>query len=997
MNRVVSAFLVAVGISLLVVGTAGAQQGTGELRGNVVDAQNAVLPGVAVVATNEASGQFREIVSGADGSFFMSALTPGTYEVTGQLAGFKKYQRKGVRVEVGKTVSIDVQLEVGGIEQAVTVTAESPVVDTTSKQLGGIVKGEELNDMPSLNRNFTSYLSLLPGITATLSTDSFGADSIRVNGQATQNANYMLDGAGNNDNFNNGNGGAQARTPVEAVQEFQLLTSQFDAEFGSTSGGVVNAVSKQGTNQLHGVAFFFNQNQSMTSLDYFARQQNLSKPEAQQKQWGGNLGGPIIKNKLHFFVNLERIDQNRARTININARPELNFTDFTHDNVWNWMARVDHQINANNTWAVRWLRESSPQTNQYTSTTITRVNAEQENDVDWTMVGTLNSVLANTRVNTLKFSYTHEDVFFGNPGYFDNGDQAALAPQLVHQTFTDGPSTRANRRMDPAYQIDETFAWFLPNKQGDHDLKFGASWYYLPLHQFNAGTLNGSFAFSASDRDFNASDPRTYPDRLQVRVPGVSDFYVKGKEIGVFAQDKWKINRRLTASLGMRYDVEMVPIDQTGNYLFSDASQYPIDKNNVSPRVGATWTVDEAGTAVVRGGWGLYFQKTAYSNFSDIVSAGAFTDSALVNFCGPANAPICPSATSVDPGPSAGRLPTSPFLVNGPVVNRALLNAMFPAGTTQPNAGTVNFDNPDRHLPFSRQASFGFEKSLAGNIAVSADYIHSEYRDLYMRQDLNPGLRDTTARTSTLRRFDSRFPAAVLELVNLGYANYNALQASIHKRFSNHYQFRVSYTRSRADGIVGAAGATDTINTQTIDPVTRAVSLNLDQRFQLSDQDRPHILSLDGSVEVPHTRGLQLSGVWQYQSGIPFTITDSTTDPNRNGNFTDDPLPAGTYSGLASNPNSITVENKGGLNGARGPDYSLINLRAGYRIRLPGNRALQAHVDLFNVTNRPNYNNPITPNGTTADRRDAATFLVLRSIRGGGPTRTAQFNLRYQF
>jgi hypothetical protein len=995
MQRVLLKAAAVVVASLVAAGYGYGQQGTGELRGRVVDAQGAVLPGVSIVATNEASGQFREIVSGQDGSFFMSALTPGTYELSGELTGFKKYQRKGVRVEVGKTISIDVQLEVGGIEQEVTVTAESPIVDTTSKQLGGSVKTEELNEMPSLNRNFTSYLSLLPGITATLSTDSFGADSIRVNGQATQNANYMLDGAGNNDNFNNGNGGAQARTPVEAVQEFQLLTAQFDAEFGSTSGGVVNAVSKQGTNQFHGVAFFFNQNQSMTALDYFARQQNLSKPEAQQKQWGGNLGGPLVRNKLHFFANLERIDQNRARTININARPELNFTDFTHDNVWNWMVRVDHQISADNTWAVRWLRESSPQTNQYTQTTITRANAEEENDVDWTIVGTLNSVLANTKVNTIKVSYTHEDVFFGNPGYFETGDQAGLAPQLVHQNFTDGPSTRANRRMDPAYQIDETFAWFLPNKKGDHDLKFGASWYYLPLHVFNAGTLNGSFTFSASDQDFNAAAPRTYPDRLQVRVPGVSDFYVKGKEYGFFAQDKWKMNSRLTTSLGLRYDLEVVPLDQTGNYLFSDPSEYPVDKNNFSPRVGATLVLDEAGTAVVRGGWGLYFQKTAYSNFTDIVSAGAFTDSALVNLCGPPTAPICPSATSVDPGPSAGQLPTSPFLVNGPIVNRALLNSMFPTGTRLPNAGTVNFDNPDRHLPFSRQSSIGFEKSLRGNIAVSADYIHAEYRDLSMREDLNPGLRDSTARTATLRRFDSRFPAAVLKLVNLGYADYNALQTSIHKRFSNRYQFRVSYTLSRADGIVGAAGATDTINTQTIDPVTRAVALNLDQRFALSDQDRPHIISMDGSYEVPRTKGLVVSGVWQYNSGTPFTINDSTTDPNRNGNFTDDPLPAGTYSG--SGPNSITVENEGGINGARGPNYILFNMRAGYRFRLRGNRSLQAHVDVFNVTNRANFNSPITPNGSTADRRDAATFLVLRSIRGGGPTRTAQFNVRYSF
>src|SRR5437763_8424597 len=195
MHRVVPIAAVAVLVSLLAAGSAHAQQGTGELRGRVVDAQNAVLPGVNVVAKNEATGMFREIVAGPGGSFFMRALTPGSYEVNAELSGFKKYQRKGVRVEVGKTQSVDVQLEIGGIEQEVTVTAESPLVDTTTKQLGGSVQAQELQDVPSLNRNFTSYLSLLPGVTATISTDSFGADSIRVNGQATQNANYMLDGA----------------------------------------------------------------------------------------------------------------------------------------------------------------------------------------------------------------------------------------------------------------------------------------------------------------------------------------------------------------------------------------------------------------------------------------------------------------------------------------------------------------------------------------------------------------------------------------------------------------------------------------------------------------------------------------------------------------------------------------------------------------------------------------------------------------------------------
>src|SRR6266542_427750 len=219
MNRLTS-IAAAFVVGLLIAIPARAQQGTGELRGRVLDAQNAVLPGVTVVAKNEASGQFREAVSGADGSFFMSALTPGSYELTAQLSGFKRYQRGAVRVEVGKTQSIDIELQVGGIEQEITVTAESPLVDTTSKQIGGTVTSQELNDIPSINRNFTTYLGTLPGVTAFISTDSFGADSIRINGQGTQNVNYTLDGAGNNDTFNGGNGGAQARTPVEAIQEF---------------------------------------------------------------------------------------------------------------------------------------------------------------------------------------------------------------------------------------------------------------------------------------------------------------------------------------------------------------------------------------------------------------------------------------------------------------------------------------------------------------------------------------------------------------------------------------------------------------------------------------------------------------------------------------------------------------------------------------------------------------------------------------------------------
>jgi hypothetical protein len=966
---------------LLLVSPALAQQGTGELRGRILDEQGAVLPGVAVVAKNEATGQFRESVSGTDGSFFLSAMTPGLYEVSAELSGFKKYQRAGVRVEVGKTFAIDIPLQVGGIEEQVTVTAESPLLDTTSKQIGGTVTSQELNDIPSINRNFTTYLGTLPGVTAFISTDSFGADSIRINGQGTQNVNYTLDGAGNNDTFNGGNGGAQARTPVEAVQEFQLLTSQFDAEFGASSGGVVNAVSKSGTNVLHGTAFYFAANDALTARDYFAEKQNLDKPETRQRQFGGNIGGPIIKDKLHYFFNLERIDQNRGITINIPARPDLNFTTFTHDNVWNWMGRIDHQINANNTWAVRWLRETSPQTNQFPGVTNwTKTRAEEEQDTDWTMVGTLNSVIKNTKVNTLKISYTHEDVFFGNPGYFEKGDQVSLAPSLAYQTHTDGYSTRANQRQDPAYQVDETFAWFLPGKMGDHDLKFGANYVYTPLHIFDASTQNGQFGFSSTDQDFNAADPRTYPDRLTIRVPSPSDFIVNGSWYGAFAQDKWRPNTRLTLSVGLRWDMERLPIAENDNPKFSDPGDYPLDGNDFQGRLGATWALDSQSRSVIRGGWGLFYQKTPFAFVTNVVSAGVYSDSFTVNF--PAN--------NIDPGPSGGRLPTDPMLVNGPVVNRTLLNQQYPPGTRQKNTGNVNFDNPDRHTPYTRQASIGYERQLSGSMAVSADYIRNDLRDLYLRQNLNPGLRDTTARTATIRRVDPNFVSNVLEITNLGWANSDNLQFSLVKRQSRGYQYRVAYTLSRTFGNTASPGNIETITTQVLD------QLNLEQGEARTSQDRPHVLSINGSTEVPKTKGLVLSGGFAYQSGTPFTLTDSTTDPDRNGEF-QEPLPAGTYSGNSSNPDAITVENKGGFRGARGPDQMLLNLRAGYRFRLPGGRAIQAHVDVFNVTNRANFNNPTSTTGnvTSADRRDAATFLILRSVVN--PTRTAQFNLKYSF
>ena len=226
MNVLKSIVAIAMGVCLAVPVAVSAQQGTADIRGRVIDQQGAVLPGVNVVVRHQESGLFREAVTGADGLFMMSAMTPGVYEVSAELSGFKKYAQRDIVLPVGGTARVELKLEVGGLTESVTVTGESPLVDTTSNEIGGRISAQEFVDTPSFNRNFAGYLGMLPGVVATISATTFGADSVSVAGQDVRNVNYTMDGSNNNDTFNGGNGGAQARVPVEAVQEFQFLTSQ---------------------------------------------------------------------------------------------------------------------------------------------------------------------------------------------------------------------------------------------------------------------------------------------------------------------------------------------------------------------------------------------------------------------------------------------------------------------------------------------------------------------------------------------------------------------------------------------------------------------------------------------------------------------------------------------------------------------------------------------------------------------------------------------------
>ena len=928
------------------------------------------------------TGVYRQSVSNADGSYFITAIPPGTYTLAAELSGFAKYSRKGVRLDLGRTTTLEIPLSPGGVTETITVTADTPLVDLTSKEIGGNVTNREMAMLPSVNGNFIGAVALLPGVIANISTESFGSDAISANGLDSRNNNFMLDGANNNDDVIGQRAGSQARMPVEAVAEVQVVTNQGDAEFGRTTGAIVNAISKSGTNVFHGVAAGLWQDAGLTKEDYFVKQNGLTKPDTQLQTYRANIGGPVVRDKAHFFFNVERVMVDRATTITIPARPEFNASPVTQDRVWNTLVRFDHQLSANNTWAVRWLRESSPQLNQivpvvYNNNPITGTfpvteNASrEENDVDQTVVATLNSVIGNNRFNTLRVNFTQEDVSFANPNFNGNGqDQTALMPTLVYTSFVDQQSNVAQARVNDAYQIDDTMSWFITGR-GSHDLKFGGQYEYVGASSTAQDNLNGTFFFK-SDQSFNANDFRTYPDRLQIRVPGRLDRYQKAQFVSAFVQDKWRVNRA-TISLGLRYDLESQPISEVDNPAFPDPSAYPVDKNNIAARLGLTYDLAGNGQSVVRGGYGRFYDKTHFELISAILTAGTFSDSFVALF--PAN--------NFDPGPSAGNAPTDPMLVGGPTVNRALVAAAYPAGSRIKNTGTVDLDNPDRVIPYTDQFTAGYERQLFTTLSVSADYVHARARDQLMIQDLNPGVRTSPARTAPVVRTNPAYVQQVSQPVNAGAIDYDALQVALVKRFASDYSYRVSYTLGYSRGNTSGAAI-------PLSGFQYLNDLNLDLNEGPTNVDRRHVLTISGQALIPKTHGLTFAWVVRTLSGAPFTLFDSTTDPDLNGQFTE-PLPAGSYTGTPGpNRNPWTVDAEGERNGARGPGLFQADVRFGYRLRPGQNRTLDLFMDAFNITNRANFDNPL------GDRR-LPDFLNLTALRAGAIPTTVQFGVRMGF
>ena len=962
-----------------------AQGGRAEINGTITDAQKAVLPGVTVTVTNEETGLMREAVTDGTGRYVIPQLLPGPYTIKAELSGFQPMTRNNMVVRVGEELTVPLTLSLAGLTESLVVTAEAPLVESASNRIGTNITSNEIDSLPSANRSQFALMQTIPGLVPTLQVGSFEGGQYSANGQATNNNLFLVDGQYDNDSRRGGSQGTQARVSLDSMAEYQVQTHQYGAEYGGSTGVVVNSVTRSGTNNFAGRVFEYYQDNKLQATDYFLKQAGESNPDSGSNVYGGSIGGPIIRNKAFFFFNYEGTNASEAANLNFptQAAPlAVSYSTTTKFSGPNTFLRLDYHLNNNHQVSFRWTREQILTERDTIEDDKAILDAARyENDAgDHVFSGSFASVLNNRTTNEFKLGHVRESLLQGPRPLFDDSwafigfhgvDPFDVGSQNTHPDYIAGPRNTYAQDLIRDVTVDDTLTWIA----GAHNLKAGVAWSRNgALPQGTAANFVGLFTFPGNV-PFNPANPLTYPYRFGISM-GQFDFRQIDHRASGFLSDKWTIGRKLTLNIGARYDWQKMT---------------PETKDAIGPRFGVAYDAFGDGKTVIRGGVGKVYQYQQLNILQTLLQRTVVAPtlaydttqvaSPLVTGTfpvgGDANATACLN-------PVAGKTPGEAVISPG---CRAFLSGLrnnVLAGGVVNNTTTGPLVDGDRRLAYTWAFSAGVKREIAANMAVSIDYVGNRGRNNTAIIDINEGplgangrvtrlgvtafdptgaLVPASARSTTFAQFNEY---QTLELGDALNSDFNSLELELEKRMSNRWSGRVSYTYARCYDVAN-------------------IVVDSDPRLDYGrcDRDNTHAFATSANVDLTH--GLGAGMVFRTYSGYPINETTGT-DVNGDGTTNDRPQKG------VNDLNGVTIrsplDSRGFAirNGIPGERKTILDARFQYQHRM-GRYQAGLFLEVYNLTNHANFGNP-------TGARNSANFMKV--IVADNP-RTAQLGFRLLF
>jgi len=953
------------------------QAATATLSGRVTDINGAAIAGAKVIAIQIATGARREAVTSGEGLYALTNLNPGAYELVFEKEGFKKHLFQNYSIQVGQSLLKDARMEVGQISDTLDdLIGREPLVNTTNALVEGNIKPREISSLPLNGRNYLELALLIPGNTPAPNFDPTKTGSVIISsaGQLGRGGNITIDGTDNNDDAV---GGPLTNISQDAVQEFQIATNRYSAELGRSASSVINVVTKAGSNDLRGSFSFFERDRRLQGLPATFDRSNR-KPPFDRQQYAATLGGPLKKERAWWFGAFEYRNQGGAVLVgerDVAARQiRRGFAPAPLDDLLG-LARGDWRPSDRDSVNFRYAIERLEDVG---ATKLDRAigSASQRqrlNNDHQAFLANWARVFTPTVVNSFSFSVNN---------FHNTTVPLTIGPQLTFPSILDGVSFRVPQ----ATKINRLqFSDALSLIRGAHTFKFGGDFQRVDslfdLGVFQQGRIE--FVQDFAQADFNG-DGRVDDNDLLFAVTlrsskpsqSLTIADADNNHLALFAQDDWRVSRNLTLNLGLRYELD-TNVNNNDWY----ANRNPIaqsfyrgerkrDTNNFAPRVGFNWAANDGKTSV-HGGYGIYYDRITL----EIISLERGLDGrALAIEVRAGNALTDQTGAPIFIDPATGRFrPFAPTLGN-PFT-----------GFILPGAGASGINIIDNNLqnPMVQQFNLGVQRELARDLVARVDYLHNFGTHFIIGRAIgvvnNPVVGG---------------PDRVVNLESSVKTKYDGLLLSLEKRFANRYQFRASYTLSKAFNY-----ANDDQIPFSNGPVNPN---NLQLEYGPTPNDRRHYFTFSGAVELPY--GFQLAPIVTLASGVPMDILapDASSrvpvlQRNAGGRL--------FKTGAELNSFLRQVNAAGGVNGQSAPlvrddarfndKFSSFDLRLSKVFRLGEKARLEPIIEvfnLFNVTNIlgvSNVNYSGFSNVLTRDSNNPDDPGYLRSSGFGNPVTTA--------